>query len=157
MAVPSTGQVTMRGIRREIGNNNYNASVAYTNISLEDMSEGVNGTINSGSSSKPNGTNPHKMSEFRGYDHDASSVTSFLSGGGQPDAKFLCSQLLGNTYYHNGSGTFPAVGDTVYTNSGGTTALGNGFYSRGSNAMSGPTGYYQVSGGNGVVSSIGSC
>lgn len=147
----------MRGIRREIGNNNYNASVAYTNISLEDMSEGVNGTINSGSSSKPDGSNPHKMSEFRGYDHDASSVTSFFSGSGQSDFKFVCSQSLTITYYHNGSGTFPAVGDTVYSNSAGTTTLGNGFYTRGANAFLGATGYYQVSGGSGVVSAVGAC
>lgn len=32
------------------------------------------------------------------------------------------------TGYHDGSGTFPANGDSVYTNSGGTSALSNGYY-----------------------------
>ena len=32
------------------------------------------------------------------------------------------------TGYHDGSGTYPASGDSVYTNSSGTSALSNGFY-----------------------------
>jgi hypothetical protein len=32
------------------------------------------------------------------------------------------------TGYHDGSGTYPAVGDNVYSDSAGTTPLANGFY-----------------------------
>ena len=36
-------------------------------------------TINTNSTSRPDGTAPHAMSEFYGYDHDATSSTSFSS------------------------------------------------------------------------------
>ena len=34
MAVPSSGELSLLGIRREVGSNNYNSSTNYTNISL---------------------------------------------------------------------------------------------------------------------------
>lgn len=104
MAVPASGSLSLRGIRREIGTNNYSSSTNYTNISLEDMSEGVNGTINTGSSSRPDGTNPHRMSEFRGYDHDAASnitmtlyLDNYLSPFNTPN--YLEVYVDGTRYY----------------------------------------------------------
>ena len=48
-----------------------------------------------------------------------SSLTSFTATIG---GNFLgvCSLTPGTTYYHNGSGTYPAAGDTMFTNSAGT-------------------------------------
>ena len=81
MAVPSSGALSMRGIRREIGNNNYSATNNYSNISLSSMSGGSNGTINTNNSSanRPNGSSPHQMSEFYAYNHDEPSAVT-LSG-----------------------------------------------------------------------------
>ena len=77
MAVPSSGAISMIGIRREIGNNNYSATNGYLSISLANMSTGVNGTINTANAvgDRPNGSAPHSMSEFYSYDHDATSVS----------------------------------------------------------------------------------
>lgn len=81
MAVPSTGELSLQGIRREFETDNYGASNTYTNISLEDLSRGQVDTINSNNSPNlPDESAPHLMSEFYGYDHDlASATTSFSS------------------------------------------------------------------------------
>ena len=75
MAVPSSGELSLLGIRREVSGNNYNASRTFTNISLEDLSDGTVATINTSNASadRPNTTAPHQMSEFYNYDHDLST------------------------------------------------------------------------------------
>ena len=82
MAVPSNGEITLLGIKRELETNNYNATNTYTNISLTDLSDGTVDTINTNSTARPNGTAPHQMSEFHAYDHDQAlggGATSFSS------------------------------------------------------------------------------
>jgi len=78
MAVPILGAISMIGIRRELGTNNYSGSTGYTNISLQTMSTGGNGTINTANSAsaRPDGSAPHEVSEFMGYDHDKTSNTT---------------------------------------------------------------------------------
>tara|TARA_R110002060_G_C2027463_1_gene93009 strand:+ start:36 stop:467 length:432 start_codon:yes stop_codon:yes gene_type:complete len=53
--------------------------------------------------------------QFRNY--DSSGPTPFL---GSVASTPICSQTVNITYYHNGSGTNPVLGDIVYTDSGGT-------------------------------------
>ena len=96
----------------------------------------------------------NQLLNFRNY--GAVSDTSFLSGSGQSDFKFVCSQAVDTTKYHNGSGIIPAAGDTVYNNSGGSQATGNGYYSVG-NPFLGASGYYRITGGSGVVASAAPC
>jgi hypothetical protein len=69
---------------------------------------------------------PYKFSDWYGYDKDCSSVTSFTSA--IAETGITCSQPLNQTYYHNGSGTYPVANDVVYTNSAGTTTIGSGRY-----------------------------
>ena len=59
----------------------------------------------------------NNLLNFRNY--DSSSNTSFL--GSVASNINVCVLTMNITYYHNGSGNNPAVGDTVYTDSGGTT------------------------------------
>ena len=54
--------------------------------------------------------------QFRNY--GAGSLTSFI--GSVYSSGNICSQTMNITYYHNGSGTNPVLGDIVYTDSGGT-------------------------------------
>ena len=101
---------------------------------------------------------PYKFSDWYGYDKDCSSVTSFASGTGQQDAKFICTQTVNSTKYHYGSGTNPTTGDTVYNNisgGSGSQATPNGYYTVGSG--SNILGYYRITGGSGVVASVGIC
>ena len=78
MAVPASGNpVSLAGIRAEIDNNEYNAS-ATAQTSLETIATET--SINSNSSSVPNATAPHAMSEWYSYDHDAApSFTDSIS------------------------------------------------------------------------------
>jgi len=78
MAVPANGSLSLRSIRREISANNYNAGNTYSNISLKNLSTGVNGTINVANlnANKPDAFTPYAMSEFYKYDHDGSVGTS---------------------------------------------------------------------------------
>jgi len=81
------------------------------------------------------------------------TLTSFSSGSGQTDVKFVCTQSVNTTKYHDGSGSNPQVNDNVYDNSTGTTATSNGFYTVGSG--SNILGYYRVV--SGVCTSVGIC
>jgi len=133
MAVPSSGTLSMLGIRREIGDNNYSASTSYTNISLEDMSEGTNGAINTNNAvaDRPDGTDPHAMSEFYNYDHDkAASGTGTLYYGSDCglDGFDACISGTGGTYYWTGSGDPISNGYAIYTNSAKTTKAPSGCY-----------------------------
>ena len=49
MAVPTEGtaNLSMRGIKDELENNNYAGSAVFSNISLKNMSDGTDVTINS--------------------------------------------------------------------------------------------------------------
>ena len=95
MAVPSSGasNLSLFKIAKELeatsslGYDNsmpisiYRNSINGATVSLKNMSTGAGGfdAINSGSSSKPNGSTPHSMSEFYGYNHAASSFTQIGS------------------------------------------------------------------------------
>ena len=75
MTVPQRvglGSVTLLGIRRELGDDNYFATTSYSNISLGDMSDGSVETLNTLNppSVRPDASAPHGVSEWRGYDHD---------------------------------------------------------------------------------------
>lgn len=126
MAVPASGAISMIGIRREIGQNNYSGTNIYTNISLTAMSLGSNGTINTANAStdRPNGSTPHNMSEFYNYDHDASSVTysSIAMFYSEASAGEACNSQEGITIYYDSSETFTDAETIWYTDEGSTEA-----------------------------------
>ena len=72
MAVPCSGALSLASIRGELQNNSYSAYTSATTC-LEEASEGTYGTINTDNDAadRPNGSDPHCMSEFYAYDHDA--------------------------------------------------------------------------------------
>ncbi len=89
------------------------------------------------------------------------SLTAFLVGSGQSGTSGLCSQLSSQaTYYHDGSGTYPAVNDIVYTDSAGNNPLNGGsgtnwpYFPAGPNP---PAGWFRVTGNTGTVQSVSTC
>tara|TARA_Y100001972_G_scaffold2207_1_gene2540 strand:- start:133 stop:1056 length:924 start_codon:yes stop_codon:yes gene_type:complete len=74
MAVPSSGAISLAGIRAELATNTYD-DTATTQSSLLECSNGTVATINTANSAsdRPDGSTPHAMSEFYAYDHDLSS------------------------------------------------------------------------------------
>mgnify|MGYP003125370773 CR=1 FL=1 len=74
--VPTT-DISMIGVKNELDEGDYEAGEEYTNISLEELSDGTAGTINTTNASgdRPDGSAPHALSEFANYDHDLAGVT----------------------------------------------------------------------------------
>ena len=66
MAVPTEGtaNLSMRGIKDELENNNYAGSAVFSNISLKNMSDGTDVTINTGNAAdkRPDSDAPYAMS-----------------------------------------------------------------------------------------------
>ena len=98
MAVPSSGELSLLKINLEVENDDYDQAfyaLSY-NISLKDLSDGTVDTINTNNpvSDRPDGSAPHAMSEFYGYDHD-SAGTSFSS----VIADFTLTAAQGATVY----------------------------------------------------------
>ena len=121
MALTASGQLSLGDIATEM-------SVSLSNVSLTTQS--TTG-INTNSTSKPDGSTPHAISEFYSYDHSASPpLTSFsVDTKSYEDFDEACSSgTAGAAWYHDGGGTYPTIGDTVYTDSGGTTKPSDGFY-----------------------------
>jgi hypothetical protein len=83
MAVPGSGQLDMLKLAREKVYDDYNSSSSITApISMYDLVNGGNtngsghsyDTTNQQSASRPDTVTPHAMSEWRNYDHDASTL-----------------------------------------------------------------------------------
>ena len=88
MAVPSSGKLSLAGIAAEVSNNAYDAN-ATSIASLQTLATETD--INANSSEAPNSSEPHGMSEWYGYDHDAAAAftdsnavaKSITTGSGQ--------------------------------------------------------------------------
>lgn len=129
MAVPDSGALSLRGIMREVKTNNYNSSNSYFGISLYSLSTGGQGAINTNnpSSNRPDGNAPHLMSEWYSYDHDKIALRTWSGNPNSPASTQICGNSPNTTYYHSGTGTLPTTGDTIYTDSAGTTKAAAGF------------------------------
>ena len=142
MAVPDTTTFTLQNVVDEV------------NPTTDDLVDCFADAVASKFDSSYEGSK-NQLLNFRNY--GAVTISSFLSGSGQQDAKFICSQSVNTIKYFNGSGSNPAVGDTVYENSNASTTTGNGFYTVGTEVPANQSGFYRVAGGSGVVSSTAPC
>lgn len=131
MAVPSSGQLSLASIRGELTNNSY-APVTNQVTNLKKASDGTISTINTNIAPnlRPDGTAPHAMSEFYGYDHDV--YVPIFSGGGpkiivysttpspDPYSVSLATQSqIGSTRIYNGT--------SFSINTGGQSIVAKGF------------------------------
>jgi len=71
MVIPSSGTISLAGIKNEVDEDDYTAGESYTNISLTGIVDETD--LNENSDSAPNQSTPHAMSEWYGYDHDAAA------------------------------------------------------------------------------------
>ena len=127
MAVPSSGEISLLKIQREIFDSNYAGSNSHTDVILADLSTGQDEDINTDgwlattntSSPAQTGANiasqPHSMSEFYGYDHDHVAQVILHSTTFQPQMRewivpyqpvrqgsgFTTSNNLSNKRYDN--------------------------------------------------------
>ena len=127
MALQSSGEISIGDIRTEIGSSS--------------------GSLRTLSSTAGKST-PDAMSEFYGYSHV--TLTSYTSSIPSNATLFnVCSQTPTVTYYHDGTDPrgYPVTGDTVYTNSNGSTYVSAGYYK----IDDGGNGLYIQVGNNGSV------
>lgn len=84
MAVPSSGELSLRSIHQEITLNDYTDDdydeAPAGGYSLANASNGTYGTINTRniSANRPNILAPHAMSEFYSYDQDEASIAGYM-------------------------------------------------------------------------------
>jgi hypothetical protein len=127
MALPSSGPISGSQISAEVG-------TAATNISLGGMADSASVGSSFGD----------KYSDFYGY----ANLTQYTGSSFQNGTKFICTQTINTSFWHDGAGIAPQVGDTVYTNSGGTTpGVGYSRYGFG----------YLLTNSSGVVTNIYLC
>ena len=102
----------------------------------------------------------NQLLNFRNYD-GTTSLPSFLGSVGTASSVNPCSPPLtmNITYYHNGSGTNPVVGDTVYSDSSGSTTVGGGTGARKmrANIASGGTTLFFAREQTGIIGSTLAC
>lgn len=130
MAVPSSGTLSLRGLGREKVYDNYSSTSALINVSLSNLATGTGyDSTNAASTSKPNNTTPHSMSEWYGYDHDASGTTLYSFDGainGNSSNACFAANNAPTTYKSTNSGGL-SNGATIY-NSAGTAVIANASY-----------------------------
>jgi len=126
MALPSSGQISLGDIAGEI-------SLLLSNISLQTAS--TSAVLNQNSTFGPDGSEPHAISEFLGYDQSASSGLKRMMGSENQGTKAdyrdpnLCeTALFNNFYFHSGIDDVPIVGNFVYTTDGTSKPAEEGVY-----------------------------
>lgn len=147
MPLQSSGQISMSDIASE-------KPTLAQDMSLSAMSTFG---INSASDLRPDGSAPHAMSEFYGYDHNASSGPSLTpidmssnTLASYYDPMMLCDSSTVTTYWFDGTHIIPQINDRIYTNSSGTSTLN-------SQHVYGPWGDVITTNGFGFVDAIIQC
>ena len=134
MAVPSSGVLDWYSLAQECYLGTYGSGTITGCMAIKELVIGgqpCSGAFTyaavSGNSPPPDSSTPYAANEFYGYDKDYVSLTSFGCSNNSPFNKFgsACNLTGSNTYYHDGSGTYPVVNDTCYTSSAGTTTIPN--------------------------------
>ena len=146
MALPASGPISMSMVATEF------SSSQSTNMSLRGFGAALNTPVT---------TNVFLAASFYGQSAGV-SVTSWIfksdSGNTWDDVETACAALAeggasNTTLYHDGSGTFPADGDKIYTDNPGTTTAGAGVYAY----VNGRANFTFSANSSGVVSGTAAC
>jgi len=144
MALPTSGPISMSMVATEF------SSSQTANISLFGLASEL---------STPVTTNIELAADFYGESAFSGTAFSYNSEGAETGNAACALEEIGDTAYHDGSGTYPVANDHVYTNSTGTTLVPAGTYKYDNGNLSG--GFMVVvednSGNPGLVQSTGNC
>ena len=139
MTLPSSGTLTMNAINSELGRS------SNSQISLDTAENGGYGAINQNSRSRPNASNPAAMSEWYGYNHNATGVIRYFEmpevgyAGNSSTALFWLDEACRNSVNRPGRSwgaterlveTVGQSGNPFYSNSAGTTRPPAGYYAQ---------------------------
>ena len=129
MALPASGNpISINQIRVEMTVPNGSLTVLSTT------------SVNDASSAKPDGSTPHKLSEFYSYDHSASAgLTEEALNGPFGDPNEGCGQPGDTGFFHDGGGSPYDIGVTYYQaddDTGPTAEAGFYMYGSGESGIS---------------------
>ena len=114
MAVPDTNTFTLQNVVTEVNPTTDDLVDCFADAVASKFDSNYSGSKNS-------------LLNFRNY--GAVTLTTFHLTVNTPKSSFACYGTANNVAYHNGgSNTIAAVGDTVYSNSAGTTTYPAGTY-----------------------------
>tara|TARA_R100000541_G_scaffold1780_1_gene6742 strand:- start:65 stop:1609 length:1545 start_codon:yes stop_codon:yes gene_type:complete len=93
------------------------------------------------------------------------TLTGFNVGNPSAFVSDMCSQTApgGNTYYHDGSGTYPVVNDIVYLSNSTSNPLDGGtgiqwpYFANGATLGDSPLAYFRITGSTGTVQAVTNC
>lgn len=103
MALPTTGPLSLNDIRIEIG-------ASSTNVSLGGMSDTAGFSA------------PDAITDFYGFSSGLNVI--YITALTSRNATGMCGTSTSVTaFYHDGASAMPIVGDTIYSDSSGTTPL----------------------------------
>tara|TARA_B100001939_G_scaffold345518_1_gene362278 strand:+ start:622 stop:1113 length:492 start_codon:yes stop_codon:yes gene_type:complete len=139
MTVPASGELSLQGLYNEVDDSTYPGSGSNTDVSLKNISTGGNPpgvAINTASSSRPDGTAPHAMSEFYGYDQGAAAAgyTLYYFSGKASDCTSVCGTTNTATVYSSTASSAQDIFDNqraIYSNSAETVYAPTGWYAEG--------------------------
>ena len=100
-------------------------SFSISNIKASDLHSSE--VINTLSTNRPNSSEPHSMSEFDGYDHNAGPALTLFYGTTFSAKAQVCGNEAETKYWHDGSGSSPAVDDLVYIDEEGEEEVEEGW------------------------------
>ena len=123
MALPASGNpISILQVNVEMSNPNGSLKVLSTT------------GVNDASSAKPDGSTPHKLSEFYSYDHSASAgLTELALNGPHGSTEEGCGRAGDTGFFHDGGGSPYENGVTYYQNDDNTSPTAEaGFYMYGS-------------------------
>ena len=139
MAVPNTTTFSLQDVVTEI------------NPTTDDLVDCIADANSSGYNSSYYSSPATSLLEFRDYE-TPTGITSFSSSTGNSNQTTACGLNPTQTYYHDGTGSTPAVGDNVYSNLAGTIGLSKNHYNAGPLA-----GTFHIKKGGTEVDSISLC
>tara|TARA_B100000497_G_scaffold126421_1_gene165263 strand:- start:27 stop:476 length:450 start_codon:yes stop_codon:yes gene_type:complete len=124
MALASSGTIKFSEINTELGRTSTSS-----NTSLTSLNTGAHVSINSNSTSKPNSSTPHQMSEWYSYNHSAggatyTSITFYYSSDSPASA---CESGDTVTVYYDNSEEVD-VDLQLYADSSGAETAAAGYY-----------------------------
>ena len=99
MGLPTSGQLSLQDIQKEIG-------ASTSNVSLGSMSDTAGFSA------------PDKITDFYGF---SALKLFYVTNTNYKRSAFACEQKCTVSRWHDGTSALPKVEDTIYTNSTGTT------------------------------------
>lgn len=120
MTLPSSGPISFSNINTELGRS------SNTTISITSAATNGYGSINTNSSSRPNNSQPHQLSEWYGYNHNAAPPLTSISLGYGATGFDACNAGP-NTYWI--ANVNLTIGDAIYTDQNGNSLATAGWYS----------------------------